>query len=341
EVRLRETVARYGLSKVQEAMEAVMDYAEAATRATIHAIPNGSYEFQDHLDDDRTGGAPVPQRVRVTVASGQLTADFTGSAPQQLGSVNAVLAVTQSATYYVVRCLTGEDVPVNDGCFRPVQVIAPQGCVLNPRPPAAVAAGNVETSQRITDLVLGALAQALPQRIPAASSGTMNNVTIGGYDPFRQRPFAYYETIGGGAGAGPAGDGLSAVHTHMTNTMNTPVEALEFAYPFRVMEYGVREGSGGPGQHRGGEGIHRSYEFLCPANVTILSERRRFAPYGLQGGEPGGRGKNLLVHADGREEELPSKVSFTVEPGDRLVVHTPGGGGWGEAGDPPADARVI
>ena len=330
EERLREIVARYGLAKVQQAMDAVMYYAEAATRAAIEDIPDGIYEFQDYLDDDRAGGEPVPLRVAVTVSGSQLTADFSGSAPEQLGSVNAVLAVTQSATYYVVRCLTGEDVPANDGCFRPVQVIAPEGSVLNPRPPRAVAAGNVETSQRVVDLLLGALAQALPERIPAASSGTMNNITIGGWDPFRNRPFAYYETIAGGAGAGPQGDGLSAIHTHMTNTMNTPVEALEFAYPFRVAEYSIREGSGGHGKHQGGEGVRRTYEFLCPATVTILSERRSFAPYGLQGGEPGRKGKNLLVHADGREEELPSKVSLSVEPGDRLIILTPGGGGWGQ-----------
>ena len=341
ETRLIEIVARYGLDKALEAMDALMDYAEAATRATLQAIPDGVYTFEDHLDDDRAGGEPVVLRVQVTIAGSDFVADFTGSAPEQLGSVNAVLAVTQSATYYVVRCLTGEEVPVNDGCFRPVRVIAPEGSVLNPRPPRAVAAGNVETSQRITDLVLGALAQALPDRIPAASSGTMNNVTIGGHDPFRGRPFAYYETIAGGAGAGPHGDGLSAVHTHMTNTLNTPAEALEFTYPFRVVEYSIREGSGGLGRRRGGDGVQRTYEFLCPAQVTILSERRTFPPYGLQGGEPGGLGQNILVRANGEEQMLPSKVSLTVEPGERLVVRTPGGGGWGTGDDAPADTPGL
>ena len=330
ETRLNDIVARYGVEKIREAMAGVIDYTEAATRAMIRAIPDGTYTFEDRLDDDRAGGDPVVLKVTVTVRGSDITVDFTGSAPEQIGSVNAVLAVTQSATYYVVRCLMGEDVPANEGSFRPVQVIAPEGSVLNPRPPRAVAAGNVETSQRITDLVLGALAKALPGRIPAASSGTMNNVTIGGDDPVRGRPFAYYETIGGGAGAGPGGDGLSGVHTHMTNTMNTPVEALEYTYPFRLVEYSIREGSGGRGRFRGGEGIERVYEFLCPAQVTVLSERRRFPPYGLQDGEPGGLGQNILVRADGRQEALPSKTSVTVGPGERLIIRTPGGGGWGK-----------
>ena len=224
-------------------MASVMDYSEAATRASLQQIPAGEYVFEDALDDDGIAPDRVPIRVRVTASdNGALTADFTGSAGEQRGSVNAVLAVTHSAVYYVVRCLTGEEVPVNDGCFRPVQVIAPEGCVLNARPPRAVAAGNVETSQRIVDVLFGALAQALPDRIPAASSGSMNNVTIGGTAP-DGRPFVYYETIGGGAGAGPNGSGLSGVHTHMTNTQNTPVEALEFAYPFRVVEYRIAEGT--------------------------------------------------------------------------------------------------
>ena len=329
EARIGEVVARYGYAKTQEAMDAVMDYTEAATRAALQAIPEGVYEFEDHLDDDGAGSGPVRLQVRVSISAGELTADYSGSAPEQLGSVNAVLAVTQSATYYVVRCLTGEEVPVNDGCFRPVLVIAPEGTVLHPRPPRAVVAGNVETSQRITDLLFGALAKALPQAIPAASCGSMNNVTIGGQDPFRDQPFAYYETIAGGAGAGPQGDGLSAVHTHMTNTMNTPVEALEFAYPFRVVEYSIRGDSGGVGQRRGGDGVRRVYEFLCPGTVTILSDRRVFPPYGLQGGEPGERGENTLRRKDGPEEPLPGKTSLLVQAGDRLALATPGGGGWG------------
>jgi len=256
-------------------------------------------------------------------------ADFTGSAPEQIGSINAVYAVTQSATYYVVRCLTGADVPMNDGCFRPVRVVAPEGTVVNARPPRAVAAGNVETSQRITDVVLGALARALPERIPAASSGSMSNVTMGGYDTERERNFAYYETVAGGAGAGPERAGLSALHTHMTNTLNTPVEALEYTYPFRIAEYAIREGSGGEGRHRGGEGVRRVYEFLVPGDLTVISDRRVSRPYGLHGGRSGAPGRNTLRRQDGREQPLPGKASVTVGEGDKLVLETPGGGGWG------------
>ncbi|MCX6022026.1 MAG: hydantoinase B/oxoprolinase family protein, partial [Chloroflexi bacterium] len=327
--RLRELAARYGVDGLRAAMTALMDYAEAMTRAALRAIPDGVYTFEDALDDAGPGLEPAPIRVAVTIAGDQFTADFTGSAPEQPGSINAVPAVTRSATYYVVRCLLDEETPANDGCFRPVTVIAPEGTVVNPRPQRAVSAGNVETSQRITDVLLGALAQALPGRIPAASQGSMNNVTIGGYDPERGRPFAYYETIAGGAGAGPNGDGLSAVHTHMTNTLNTPAEALEFAYPFGVGAYSARDGSGGAGLHRGGDGIRRVYTFSTPAQVTIISERRRIAPYGLAGGSPGALGRNVLHRADGAAEELPSKISLAVQPGDQVEILTPGGGGWG------------
>lgn len=338
EERLRDITSRYGVASTLAAMEALMDYAETMTRDAIRGIPQGSYSFQDRLDDSgstwlTTSGPdtpPVPLQVTVHVEDDTLTCDFTGSAPEQLGSVNAVLAVTQSAVYYVVRCLLEEHIPSNDGCFRPVRVIAPEGSVLNPRPPRAVAAGNVETSQRIVDLVLGALAQALPHLIPAASQGTMNNVTIGGYDPERGRPFAYYETIAGGVGAGPLGPGLSGVHTHMTNTMNTPVEALEFAYPFRVLAYGLRSGSGGKGRHPGGEGIQRTWEFLVPSTVTLLTERRHTPPWGLAGGEPGALGRNLRFRQDGAQEELPPKATFRALPGERLTLLTPGGGGWGQ-----------
>lgn len=257
-----------------------------------------------------------------------MTVDFSGSSPAVIGPLNAVRAITESATWYVIRCLAGADVPVNSGTFAPVSVVVPRGSLLDADPPHAVAAGNVETSQRIVDVVLGALAQALPDLIPAASQGTMNNLTIGGHDPERGAPFAYYETIGGGTGAGPAGPGLGGVHVHMTNTLNTPIEALEYAYPLRVRRYELRRGSGGAGMHRGGDGVIREIEFLCPAMVTLLTERRRTAPYGLHGGEPGAPGRNLLIR-QGNARELPGKVQLRVEPGDVLSVHTPGGGGWG------------
>jgi len=309
-----------------------MDYAERMTRAAIAAIPDGDYAFEDALDDDCVSDEPVPIRVRVTIKDDSLHADFTGSAGERPSSINAVAAVTRSAVYYVVRCLLDESVPSNEGCFRPVTLTLPERSVVNAGSPRAVAAGNVETSQRIVDAVLGALAPALPGVIPAASQGTMNNVTIGGHDPETGREFAYYETIGGGTGGSPTADGLVAVHSHMTNTLNTPVEALEIAYPFRVARYAVRRGSGGAGRQRGGDGIVREYEFIAPATVTLLTERRRAGPWGLAGGRPGSPGRNTLLRADGQTLDLPSKVRLAVRLGDRLLIETPGGGGWG----PPA-----
>jgi N-methylhydantoinase B/oxoprolinase/acetone carboxylase alpha subunit len=255
--------------------------------------------------------------------------DFSGSDRQQTGSVNAVYAITLSCVYYVFRSLLGLDVPNNSGCLKPIEVIAPPGTVVNALPPAAVAGGNVETSQRIVDVLLGALAKASPERVPAASQGTMNNVTIGGYDDQKKVPFAYYETIGGGMGARPDSDGPSAVHSHMTNTLNTPIEALEYAYPLRVLRYEVRRGSGGEGKFRGGDGIRRDVQVLVDSQVTLLSERRSFQPYGLNGGEPGDRGENVLIR-DGEQIKLPGKGTFDFYAGDILSIRTPGGGGFGE-----------
>ncbi len=336
--RLAELIGRYGLDEVRAQMVALLQYSERLTRHAIARIPDGEYYFEDYMDDDGLNDRPIKVAVTVRVTGDELTADFTGSDPECLGPVNAVEAVTQSAVYYVVRCLAGEEVPANAGCFRPVKVIAPEGTIVNARPPRAVSGGNVETSQRIVDVVLGAVAQAVPDRVPAASQGTMNNVVIGGWDPFRNRYFAYYETIGGGAGAGRGKPGLSATHVHMTNTQNTPVEALEFTYPLRVRRYAVRRGSGGAGQYPGGDGIIREYEILVPATVTVMTERRRFAPYGLAGGKPGKPGENLLViprNGEPQTRSLPPKVTVRVEAGTRLVILTPGGGGWGE----PPDAR--
>jgi N-methylhydantoinase B len=337
EERLREIVSRYGARKAQRLSGALMDYAERMTRAALRAIPEGEYEFEDYLDDDGISDEPVPIRVHLTIRDGAMDCDFAGSASERPSSINAVAAVTRSAVYYVVRCLLealipgGDAVPANDGCFRPVSFALPDRSVVNASPPRAVAAGNVETSQRIVDTVLGALAPALPDLIPAASSGTMNNVTIGGTTG---EGFAYYETIGGGAGASPQRDGLDAVHTHMTNTMNTPAESLEVSYPFRLIEYAIRRGSGGAGRHHGGDGIVRTYELLAPATVTLLTERRRRAPWPLAGGEPGSPGRNLLQRSGtgasfpGRTP-LPSKVRLDLAAGDRLTIETPSGAGWG------------
>jgi N-methylhydantoinase B len=329
ERRLLELVERYGVAALHHRMAGLMAYAERMTRAALSQVPEGEYSFEDRLDNDGETDEPVPIRVKLTIAGGGLHCDFSGSAPERPASVNAVATVTRSAVYYCVRCLLDEEVPSNEGCFRPVSFTLPERSVVNASPPHAVSAGNVETSQRITDVVLGALAQALPDRIPSASSGTMNNLTIGGWDPARETAFTYYETIAGGAGAGPRRDGLSGVHTHMTNTLNTPVEALELAYPFRIVDYSLRTATGGAGRHHGGEGVRRVYEFLAPATCTLMTDRRRFAPYGLAGGAPAAPGTNRLLRHGGTSAELPPKLSFQVQPGDRLEVDTPGGGGWG------------
>lgn len=332
--RLRELVQRYGMSRVGRAGAALLDYSEQMMRAFLATVPPGSYTAEDFLDDDGVSDAPVRIAVRITFPRGRskrVVVDFTGSSPQVEGSINAVEAITFSACFYVFRCLLREDVPATAGLMRPIELIAPPGTVVNARPPAAVAGGNVETSQRIVDVLLRALAKALPDRIPAASSGTMNNLTIGGMDARTGTPvpFAYYETIAGGSGASAAGDGVSGVHTHMTNSLNTPAEALEYGYPLRVTRYSLRAGSAGDGEHRGGDGIVREIEVLADATVTVLSDRRKTRPYGLKGGGDGTAGRTVVVRADGSEEELRGKDSTRLRRGERVRVETPGGGGWG------------
>jgi len=327
--RLEELVAKYDLATVSGYAESLNDYAERFMRQALAAIPDGSYHYRDCLDGDGLGHGPVWIDCLLEIAGETARVDFSASDPQVPGSVNAVHAITLSAVLYVFRCLVAAEVPTNAGCLRPLQVITRPGTVVAARFPAAVAGGNVETSQRIVDSLLGALAQALPERIPAASQGSMNNTTIGGLDPRSGLPFAYYETLAGGHGASPAGDGESAMHSHMTNTLNTPVEALEYAYPFRVTEYAIRRGSGGRGKHRGGDGLVREIELLSDAEVTLLSERRERGPYGLQGGAPGAPGRNLLVSGQTRTE-LPGKFSRRLSRGERLRIETPGGGGGGE-----------
>jgi N-methylhydantoinase B/oxoprolinase/acetone carboxylase alpha subunit len=327
--RLVETVRRRGLAKVRRYAELVQDYTERFLRKTIRGIPDGTYSFEDYMDDDGITEQPVRIAVEVTIRGDRASVDFSRSDPQTEGGINANFAITSSAVMYVFRSLVEEDIPFNTGLMRPVRIIAPRGLVVNAEFPAACAAGNVETSQRIVDVLLGALAKAVPDRIPAASQGTMNNIAFGGRDSAQGQAFAYYETIGGGMGAGRSGKGLSGVHTHMTNSLNTPLEALENYLPLKIRRYGLRRGSGGQGLWPGGEGIIREYEFLVPASLTIMSERRRFAPYGLLGGRPGAKGKNILV-AGGRKRLLGSKVDVKVRPGDILRVMTPGGGGYGQ-----------
>jgi N-methylhydantoinase B len=333
--RLREIAERYGLPRVRRVMDELQDYSEELMRAFLSKVPPGRYTAEDFLDDDGAGSGPVRIAVALTVAKAGpgkpvVTVDFTGSAPQAGGSINAVEAIAYSACFYVFRCVLQEDVPAAAGLMRPVRMIAPAGTVVNSRPPAAVAGGNVEASQRIVDTLLRALAQALPDRIPAGSSGTMNNLTIGGVDERTGEPFAYYETIAGGMGARPDRDGVSGVHTHMTNSLNTPAEALEHAYPLRVTRYSLRQGSGGQGRFRGGDGIVREVELLSDAEVTLLADRRSRGPYGLQGAMDGSAGKTEVVHLDGSRETLPGKTSVRLKKGERIRIESPGGGGLGK-----------
>jgi N-methylhydantoinase B len=323
--RLHELALRYGADQLAYYMGELLAYTERMTRRLLQEIPDGQYSFTDYLDDDGLTDGRVRIQVSIHIDGDQAVVDFNGSAPQQKGSINAVYAITLSCVYYVFRSLIGLDVPNNAGCLAPLKVLAPPGSVVNALPPSAVAAGNVETSQRIVDTLLGALAQASPGRIPAASQGTMNNITIGGQKP---QPFTYYETTGGGMGARPTSPGPDAIHSHMTNTLNTPVEALEYAYPLRVLRCEIRRGSGGQGAFNGGDGIRRDLQVLVEAQASLLTERRQTQPYGLQGGQPGQSGENILIR-EGREIHLPGKGTLALQPGDVLSIRTPGGGGHG------------
>jgi N-methylhydantoinase B len=363
--RLREVCSRYGIERARRAAGDLLDYSEELMRVFLQRVPAGAYPGEDFLDGDGISQRPIKVAVGITVRSDRkrpqdapaagsapavataggdagvargrgrprpmVTVDFTGSDPQVEGSVNAVAAITYSACFYVFRCLLAEDVPAAAGLMRPVQVVAPEGTIVNARPPAAVAGGNVETSQRIVDVMLRALAQAIPDRIPAAASGTMNNLTIGGMDPRTGEPFAYYETVAGAMGARPGKAGVSGVHTHMTNSLNTPAEALEYAYPLRVRRYSLRPGSGGEGKFRGGDGIVREIEVLTDCEVTLLADRRSRGPWGLAGGADGAPGKTFVVRRDGSVEPMPAKFSTRLRKGERITIETPGGGGWGPA----------
>jgi N-methylhydantoinase B/oxoprolinase/acetone carboxylase alpha subunit len=329
ERRLLAIAAKYGLPTVTEYMRHLQSYAERMTREAIGEIPDGEYRFEDCMDDDGQGNGPLPIVVTLSVEGDSARIDFTGTCDQVPGSVNANQAITLSAVMYCFRVIVPFPIPSNYGTIQPLELIAPEGTLVNARLPAAVAGGNVETSQRIVDVMLGALAQAMPGRIPAASYGSMSNLTLGGMDPRTGREYAYYETIAGGMGARPEAEGLDATHCHMTNSLNTPIEALEHAYPFRVTRYAVRRGSGGAGRYRGGDGIEREIEVLGPAQVTILSDRRVHAPYGLEGGDPGEPGRNTLFGPGGEAHDLGGKASVSADEGSTIAIHTPGGGGYG------------
>jgi len=326
--RLHDLLKKYSSDYLFAVVDQLKNYAEKLMRSAINVLPNGAYSYTDYLDDDGITTKSIPISVDLIVHGSTVTADFSRSADQIESSLNAVVSVTMSATTYVFQCLVGEGYPINHGSYRPIKLITRPGTIVDAAKPAPVAAGNVETSQRIVDVLLGALSGAAADLIPAASCGSMNNIAIGGRHTRSGQEYAYYETIGGGMGGRPTMQGLSGIHTHMTNTMNTPIEALEHAYPLRVEQYGLVRNSGGSGSHKGGDGIIRSYRFLDKAHVSILTERRKLAPYGLAGGKPGGKGKNFLVRGK-IKKNLGGKSGFETEPGDLLQIRTPGGGGWG------------
>ena len=331
--RILELCATRGTASVLQAMNALIEHADRLIEAGIARIPDGRYAGEDALEDDGMGSGPIPIHVQVDVRGEEMTVDFRGSSAQVPGGVNAVGAITASALRYVVRCiveaLLGVPVPAGGGSLRAVDLRMEPGSVVDARPPAGVAAGNVEASQRVTDTLLRALQPALPNLIPSLSQGTMNNLTVGGVDPRTGASFAYYETVGGGMGAGPTGSGLSGVHCHMSNSLNTPIEALEHAYPFRVRRYAIRRGSGGAGRHRGGDGLRRDVEVLADAEVTVLSERRRTGPAGFAGGADGAPGANALIAPDGSIRPLAGKARVRVPSGTMVSIQSPGGGGWG------------
>ncbi len=326
--RVSEMLAKLGRRTLASASRSLQEYGERAMRVFLKSLPAGKYRFVDFLDDD--GVEPQPLRIEcaLSIRSGNATVDFAGTSPQAAGCVNAPFAVTVSAVTYVFRTLLSGDVPSNYGSMLPIRVHVPRGTILNAVRPAAVAAGNVETSQRVVDVLYGALSKVPGLEVPAASSGTMSNISMGGTNPRSGHHFTYYETIAGGMGARPRCDGMSAVHTHMTNTMNTPIEVIEKEYPIRVRGYSIRKKSGGRGFRRGGDGVTRELELQGDAEVCILSDRRRFAPYGLRGGARGKTGRNTLIRGS-KEISLPSKVCVYGRTGDRIRVETPGGGGLG------------
>ncbi|MFX1510303.1 MAG: hydantoinase B/oxoprolinase family protein [Promethearchaeota archaeon] len=328
--RFEAVLAKYSAPTVSSFFTDFHEYSRQRMLQQLSQMPQGEYTFSDFMDNDGISLRPVELKVKVSIQPQQIIFDFSGSAEQTQGNINAPLAVTLSCSYYVLRCITDSTIPVNAGCYSPLTVIAPKGSVLNPRPPAAVSAGNVETSQRVVDVLFGALQNALPGHIPAASQGTMNNLTIGGVFPGTSLAFTFYETIGGGLGARPNKEGINGIHSHMTNTANTPIEALESTYPLRVECYRLIPESGGKGQYQGGQGIQRDIKILADrAVVSIQSERRRFAPWGLKGGASGRLGKNRHWH-NGKWKEIPGKATLSVENGDIISIQTPGGGGYGK-----------
>ena len=331
EKRVLELIKKYGVKTFEAAVEKIMDYSEKRIRNEIKRMPKESCSAEDYLENTGTTNKRVKIKVTVTVKEDELIIDYTGTDKQVDGPVNAVLGVTLSGVYYVLRCLTDPSIPMNAGCFRPVRVKVPKGCLMNPVPPAPVAGGNVETSQRNVDVLLKAFSKIIPERVCAACQGTMNNVCVGGLKDGKGEAWTFYETIAGGFGGRHGMDGVDAVHSHMTNTMNTPIEAIETIYPLRFLTYKLREDSGGPGKWRGGVGLERSWMLLASSAVlSVLAERTKIPPWGLFGGKPGAKGEYYLIKANGKRVKLKSKCTVKMEKGDIFVVKTPGGGGYGK-----------
>ncbi|WP_455140908.1 hydantoinase B/oxoprolinase family protein [Candidatus Hodarchaeum mangrovi] len=329
EERLKELSIRYGKNYLLEAAKQLLNLSEKAFQRQLQRFPEGEFTFEDYLDSNGVTDDPVKIKVGIKKSNEKIKVSFVGTDPQQIGNCNAPKGVVYSCVYYVFRSLTDPAIMTNAGLFRNIEVNIPKGSLLDPAYPAAVSSGNVETSQRITDVLLGALSSALPEQIPAASQGTMNNITIGGID-YEGVPFTYYETIGGGVGGAKSYSGISAIHSHMTNTLNTPIEALELSYPLRVKTYSFRENSGGNGINNGGNGIIREIEGLVDTKVSLQTERRKFCPYGLFGGEAGAKGINIKITKDNKEIQLPGRVIISLKVGESLKIMTPGGGGYGK-----------
>lgn len=326
---LRTLIHRMGASGYSAALGKLNDYGERLCRSGLRSIPEGEYTFTDYMDDDGAGARDIPIRVTLHVHDASVTVDFTGTAAQVAGNINCPLSVAAAAAYYCFFCLLPDEPPACAGTFRPIRLRAPEGCLVNAQPPAAVAAGNVETSTRIVDAILGALARVMPERIPAAAQGTMNNIAMGAAQ------WDYYETLGGGTGGSARRSGIDAVQSHMTNTRNTPIEVVELNYPLRISRYAIRAGSGGAGRHPGGNGLIRAFVFLEAASVTLLGERRRRPPWGLAGGGDGACGRNRL-----RSRIQPGKAALEARPGDELIIESPGGGGWGAVQPAPGSSSA-
>lgn len=328
--RMEEVADRFGADVLEAGLAAILDYTERRMRARMAELPRGSWTCEDCLDNDGSSDDPVWIRLRITIDDEKISFDFTGTSPQVAGNVNAVAPMCWSSIFYSLKLLTDASLPPNAGVLRPVEVHIPKGCFLDAQKPAAVCAGNTETTQRLADTVLRGFAQIAPDRIAAASNGTMNLIGIGGIDPRNGRPYTYIETSGGGQGGRPMGPGMSGVHANMSNTLNTPIESLEISYPLRCVRYELRDGSGGAGENPGGDGLIRSIQVIGhDARVSLQTDRRAFAPYGLHGGADGMRGINWSTDADGNRQDRPAKGSLTLKDKEAVTLETPGGGGWG------------